>query len=386
VKAGQVGAEVMAAVPDQGHPIHAKEITRAADKCRRRLVDEEDDTMERKQRISEGCKRGVSRALMFLVLLAPAACRDGQREHGHAQSDPCGCDSPGGAPQALTVAEQAALEKVKLRGVVDLHIHTAPDNVPRLIDDLEMARLARKNKMRAIVLKSHVFQTAARAELATRVVPGIEVFGGISLNRSAGGLNFQAVREMTLLEGKRGKIVWLPTRDTAFVPVVANGQVVPELAALFPLIAQNDLVLATGHTNPANTLVVLDAAKAAGVTKLLVTHPLSASVNASLADLQAMAARGALLELVYLATVGAPEVFQRYADAIAAIGAEHFVISSDLGQPTNLSPTDGMRDMIAKLRVLGVTDAQLDWMVRRNPARLLGLPEDAGASGVAEED
>ena len=72
-----------------------------------------------------------------------------------------------------------------LDGMIDLHVHTAPDTGPRLMDDVEAARAARDAGMRAIVLKNHEFQTAARAELASRAVPGIEVFGGIALKNVA---------------------------------------------------------------------------------------------------------------------------------------------------------------------------------------------------------
>ena len=37
-------------------------------------------------------------------------------------------------------------------------------------------------------------------------------------------------------------------------------------------------------------------------------------------------------------------------------------------------PTDGFASFIAAMRVRGISDADLDLMTRRNPARLLGLP------------
>src|ERR1035437_9481055 len=84
----------------------------------------------------------------------------------------------------------SALAQVKpLEGVVDIHVHTAPDSVARSIDAIDLAKLAESRGMRAIVLKNHYEPTASMAYLVHKVVPGIQVFGGIDLNLSVGGMN-----------------------------------------------------------------------------------------------------------------------------------------------------------------------------------------------------
>ena len=62
-----------------------------------------------------------------------------------------------------------------------------------------------------------------------------------------------------------------------------------------------------------------------------------------------------------------------YVSAIQEIGAEHFLMSSDLGQATSPSHVDGLRAYVTAFRNAGLTDDQIDLMLRRNPARLLGL-------------
>ena len=52
-----------------------------------------------------------------------------------------------------------------LTGVLDLHVHSAPDLVPRCVSDLEMARRARQAGMAGFVIKSHHAPTADRATL-----------------------------------------------------------------------------------------------------------------------------------------------------------------------------------------------------------------------------
>src|ERR1700676_2902388 len=136
---------------------------------------------------------------------------------------------------ALTLS----LHSQSLDGAIDLHAHSAPDGTVRSIDAIDLARLAKSRGMRAIVLKSHQESTAALAYLVRKEVPGIEVFGGIGLDREAGGLNAVAVEWMTKMTGGYGRVVWLPTFDAEaqvkltkqnrpFISVVKNGQAVPE--------------------------------------------------------------------------------------------------------------------------------------------------------------
>ena len=55
------------------------------------------------------------------------------------------------------------------------------------------------------------------------------------------------------------------------------------------------------------------------------------------------------------------------------IGAKSLVISSDLGQSGNMTHPDGLEVAIAAMKREGVSDGDIDIMMRKNPARLLGL-------------
>ena len=63
------------------------------------------------------------------------------------------------------------------------------------------------------MLKNHYESTASLAYIVRKVVPGIELFGGIDLNRSVGGINPAAIERMVLVKGGYGKVVWMPTFD-----------------------------------------------------------------------------------------------------------------------------------------------------------------------------
>jgi Family of unknown function (DUF6282) len=290
------------------------------------------------------------------------------------------------ATRALAAGTPA--EAGSLAGVIDFHAHSAPDTVGRSLNSFAVVRQAKAAGLRAVVLKNHFVGTAALAQLAMQEVGGIEVFGGIALNISNGGINAEAVRRMIQVEGHRGKIVWLPTfdaenqvrfskQDRAFVSVVKDGRPVPALKEVFELVAANDLILASGHSSAAETLVLFEAARAAGVKRLLVTHVLSDSTRASVEQMKQFAALGAVMEFTYLTHLPVPlgqgVSVVECARAIHAVGAEHFLISSDLGQANTPVHTDGLRTFMAALKTAGVTDEEIDLVARRNPARLLGL-------------
>src|SRR6266566_3669226 len=113
----------------------------------------------------------------------------------------------------LLLAFSAATSLAQLKGIVDIHTHGDPDSVPRKIDVLELARLAKSEGMRAIVLKNHYAPTAQLAYIVRQVVPGIEIYGAIALNRSVGGVNPAAVEQAAAFKGKYLRIVWMPTFD-----------------------------------------------------------------------------------------------------------------------------------------------------------------------------
>ena len=97
-----------------------------------------------------------------------------------------------------------------LDGLVDMHVHSGPSPFPRRFDHVEAARDGARIGLRARVAKSHHHNTqmdllAMKDRLADVAA---DVYGGIALNSTVGGLNVHAVR-MCLRMG--GKVVWFPT-------------------------------------------------------------------------------------------------------------------------------------------------------------------------------
>jgi hypothetical protein len=282
-------------------------------------------------------------------------------------------------------------------GVIDMHVHSYPDVFGRNMDDLDVAQMAKAKGLRGILLKNHISETASRAALVMKVVPGIEVFGGVVLNKAVGGINPDAVEWMHRIYGGRGKVVWLPTfesdkhvktfgsKEAKGLVVAPNGQVTPEMEAILKIIARENLLLATGHVHPEEVVAVVRRGRELGVKNMLVTHGLTTVPGLSPAQAKDVTGMGAVIEVCYLqflAGPNAPMAFlthwqqvgaKQVAQAVKELGAKSLVISSDLGQAGNMTHPDGLENAIGAMKREGISDADIDLMMRKTPARLLGL-------------
>ena len=272
-------------------------------------------------------------------------------------------------------------------GAIDLHAHHDPDSYPRSADAFEIARLAKERGLRGIVLKNHWTETAGLAYMVRKyATPDYDVFGAVTLDTAVGGVNPQAVRYMIDVAGSYGRIVWMPTHDSEhevrynkeqrpFVRVSQGGRLLPEVHEVIGLVAQHDLALATGHVTPEETLQILKAAKAAGVKRLIVTHPLldPQFTLMSIGQLQEVADLGAFIELTggALSTEGEPK--RRALAAVKAIGASYFIVGSDAGLAGRANHTDTLALAAKALRAAGVSEADLNLMFKENPAYLVRL-------------
>lgn len=283
----------------------------------------------------------------------------------------------------------------RLRGVIDLHIHSAPDVRQRKMDDVELMEAAVQREVRAIVYKSHVAPTAGRAAIINRLVKekypdsDFQAFGGIALNRSVGGINPWAV-EAALEMG--GKMVWLPTNTAVnhsvkqgkstknTVAVVQDGKIVPALKDVFSLLREYDAVLETGHISPEECFLVTEAARDAGVKKIVITHPEFWVVGMRLEEQERIVRDyGVLLERVYRQPVKDGMYrsnLAENAEAMRAIGCEHFIVATDSGQKQNPYWQEAIEEYIDYLYdTAGFGREEIDIMTKRNPAAMLGIRE-----------
>ncbi|HEX3834803.1 MAG TPA: DUF6282 family protein [Solirubrobacteraceae bacterium] len=306
------------------------------------------------------------------------------------------------AAKAIEVSGRA---RELLRGAYDTHIHVAPDVVPRIVDDVTLARRFLELGMDGFTLKSHYTSTAERAAVVRAAVPGIDCRGAIVLNRAVGGLNPLAV-EVAAREGVR--TVWLPTVDSVNeshereapggrdggkvpvwvklqlelreqgieiepVPVVDDdGAVLGQTRAVLERIAHHGLLLATGHLARDEIFAVVDAALVEGVAEIVVTHPEFPAQSLSVADQVALAQRGALLERCMTTPHTGKIAWEQWIANIRKAGYEHSILSTDLGQVFNPPVEDGMGIMVDHLLAAGFTDEEVHVMAVVNSRRVAG--------------
>lgn len=284
-------------------------------------------------------------------------------------------------------------------GAIEMHIHPDPDIFVRSLTDTEAAMIAKRQGMRGIVLKNHVVPTADRAALAMQQVPGIEVWGGVVLNNAVGGINPAAVEWMYRMAGGRGKVVWLPTFDSDMhiktlvdknksgILVAPEGKVTPAAEEVLKIIARENLILATGHIHPEEVVAVVRRARELDVKNIIVTHAFTKIPGLTMAQAKEVAAMGAMIEICYQQFLSGPTSDfpwlrswdrtdeKAVAMAVREIGAKSLVLSTDLGAQDLPIPTDGLIYAVQSIKRQGVSDGDIDLMIRKNPARLLGLSD-----------
>lgn len=315
-----------------------------------------------------------------------------------------GFGSPDREPRSAI--ELPKRDRALMRGVVDMHVHCAPDLYERPYDEIELSRQARDVGYRALVLKSIYVPNADRVELVREVVPGIALYGGLVLNHSVGGVNVEAVATAI---GFGAKVLWMPTvsaenhvryfgvptypwlaeragtvRGRKAPPglriVDDRGRLLPEVREILELARDHGLVVATGHVAADEIFQLLEAAGEIGLEKVVCTHVGWHATDWPLEDGKRMAGMGAFLEFTINPCMPArqqrnPKDFAAY---IRAVGPERCIVSTDLGQYENAHPIEGLRMFIRILLNNGIDERGIDLLTRKNPSALLDL--DAAVS------
>lgn len=290
-----------------------------------------------------------------------------------------------------------------LVGAVDLHCHSGPSVMPRCIDHIAAMKEAAEAGFRAVLIKDHYYSATPVTELLNNNFAelGVEMLSGVPLNNATGGFNVHAVDHGIKLGAK---LVWMPTfssanhidhhhhdgdfenkfpttkeRMLAPIPLSVlneDGTLHEEVKVILDLIAENDLVLSSGHLNIREIWPLFEEAKVRGVTRLLVNHP-TYIVDATLDDMSALAAMGAYLEHSMCMFIEG-SIYQFYDPEnlramIEAGTIEKTILGSDLGQNKNPLPVDGFRSVVAMCLEIGYGEDDIRRMIGGNACDLMGL-------------
>ena len=287
-----------------------------------------------------------------------------------------------------------------LQDAYDLHVHSAPDVLPRKMDDVEMAQRIIAAGMKGYAIKSHYFCTSERAEIIRKMYPRCNAVGTITLNSSVGGINPMAVE----MAGRSGaKLVWFPTVDSEHelehlahspseklpywakikeqmkaegvhsptICMLKNGKLMDEVYGVLDIIAKYNMILATSHVSKSEAIALVKAAKERKVERIIITHVDFPSTFYSIEEQKAFLKSGAFMEHCYTTPATGKVAWDTAIEQIREIGTEHVVIGTDLGQATGVFPDEGLALYAEKLLANGFSENDVRTMIVKNPSSLV---------------
>ncbi|MET8979280.1 DUF6282 family protein [Streptomyces sp. NPDC004539] len=273
----------------------------------------------------------------------------------------------------------------------DVHVHAAPDVLDRIGFDDQIGASYAAAGYSGFVLKAHHESTVGRASALSRS-SGLDVVGGLALNRAVGGVNPAAVLS-ALSTG--GRVVWFPTADShtqesaglprlrdldgrlgraalAVPPVLApDDPAVRDVAHVLDLIAEHDAVLCTGHVSAAECRWLLDEARRRGIGRFLLTHPSYTVPGMAAPEIAELAERGAHVEITAYQLLHQPGMTAARLAAVARAAGPRLVLASDAGQPDSPEPPAALERLIAALTAEGLDPGQLRDAASGIPRRLV---------------
>ncbi|RFZ77118.1 hypothetical protein DS742_20100 [Lacrimispora amygdalina] len=285
------------------------------------------------------------------------------------------------------------MSKVSLGGIIDMHVHSNPDIRHRAYDDFELMEAAIKVGARAIVIKTHQGTTVDRAYLCNQHNKlthngdnNFTMYGSVTLNRQIGGINPAAVESGLKLGAK---VIWLPTQSARnhklkmnqstadCIDVIRDSKIVPELRDIFELVKDYNAVLATAHISPEECFQVVEAARDAGVKKIVVTHPEWWLVSMDITDqVRIVKDYGVILEHCFAQPLGGGKYKSNLPvnlEAIKECGYRNVMVSTDGGQVENPNWEIAMEQYMQYLVDNGIPDSEVFHMTHTIQSELLDI-------------
>ena len=287
-----------------------------------------------------------------------------------------------------------------LKDAYDLHVHSAPDVLPRKMDDVEMAQRIIRSGMKGYAIKSHYFCTSERAEIIRKVFPSCNAIGTITLNSSVGGINPMAVE----MAGRSGaKLVWFPTVDSEHelahlahspseklpywakikeqmkaegivsptICIIRKGALMDAVYGVLDIIAKYNMILATSHVSKPEAFALVKAAKERKVERIIITHVDFPSTFYTIDEQKEFLKSGAYVEHCYTTPATGKVAWDVAIEQIRSIGPGRVIIGTDLGQTTGVFPDEGLALYAEKLLANGFSEDDVRSMVVKNPTSLV---------------
>lgn len=300
-------------------------------------------------------------------------------------------------PEPRTAPADPRIEEL-LKGAVDLHCHSGPAVMPRILDHHDQMLEADAAGFRAVVFKDHYYLGSPVCVILEKLFPdtNVRLFSGLALNNANGGINPHAVHHAITFGAK---IIWMPTlsarnhveklmgEGSTFpkvegapdpVPLSVqndDGTLTDDTKAVLDQIAAGDIILSGGHLHISELYPLFEEARARGVKKMMVNHP-TYLIGCSDDDLRQLVSMGVKIEnsiTQFLQGRGQKNDADDALRIARVAGPENTLFCSDLGLKGANRPVDGFRLLIADFLDRGVAEDEIRLMFGENAAKLLNL-------------
>jgi len=300
-----------------------------------------------------------------------------------------------------------------LKGVIDVHIHGAPLGgwLPGRPTMVQTCIEASEAGMKALVFKDHntmsnncaiIIQDFLNRMAKEKAKTGIEfnpveVYGGIVLNETVGGMNLKAVK--TCLGYGKCKEIWLPSLDARHQKqamgveggiAVTEGadELTKEMKDILDVMAEYNnnkkgerVVLSACHVSNEEKATILRYIKNKGMdVKVLLDHVTQEMTILNPDEAKEMLDLGGYLEFAECSCIpwaGMQDWIIAFDYSFALIkellkekGPRQLVLITDAGQPGN-NPVPGWKMFIKTLLAQGVSESDINVMAKEVPAELI---------------
>lgn len=294
-----------------------------------------------------------------------------------------------------------------LQGAYDLHVHCSPAPNPAMpghdlngfvLDDFELVTEAREAGMKGLCIKNHEFGTFYRAMLATKMVGQgkTTAYGSLTLGYNIGGFNPFAVQTAAQCGAK---IIWFPTiaarnqhnlwggfspyphsgdpgvdadanrpitKPIGLYMLDEEGDLIPEVLEIIEICRDENIAIATGHISWLEAIQMFKACHEMGHKKMIFTHVDWRSCLLTIGQQKELADLGVYMEKSFYEFDK-----ERALMSFATIGAEHYILSSDMGMFPDLRHIKGFSCEIDEYLDGGMPVADLMVMTHENPEFLM---------------
>ncbi len=295
---------------------------------------------------------------------------------------------------------------------IDIHCHAHQGTQ----DPVAVAKHASKNKMRGILYKTLAerdrpteavqrIQEACNQWCESEGITPITCWSGYNCAHSTAPPSSKKVREQldlrvtaiwmpvamsaNMINLVGGKKIWWdrsadPTELTEALPwkealkvghylLDDKGKLKHEIREIIHMVADCDTALSFGHATHPEIFAMAEEVDKLRLKRAFIDHPFSPFLDLNIEQMRQLARIGIYLNFTYdeLSPLLAVDPFRMY-QAIRDVGVEHFILSSDAGDPFFPNSVECMRQMRTYMQAYGLTDEEVRRVSSVNPGIIVG--------------